>query len=344
MKIKGLAFILVILLGYCNAALSFNIWYEDNNLGKPDGTPVDFKEKFIHPESFLSATKYINVYMMHAEALNNIDDKFLLAYIVPFLTKNDIKLAVDVGGATFTQLNNRDKLFNREINLFIKLKKLGVKVDYISMQSILSKTPKGKVDYPLSMRIEDAVSYSNAVIKEYPQVKIGIIDALPSHGQDYKKPYLQLKEALSNVGVSLSFIHLDMPYEIPREKVKNITWQTIKEVENYVKNDLGISFGLITTSIKAGKLSDQLFHYSVLSSLKCYSAVGGNPNDWVITSWFKNPKRTIPDNQIGNVFPAMKTVKEFGETLDNLISQNKLKNESQSLHGILTTNECALKN
>jgi hypothetical protein len=244
-----------------------------------------------------------------------------------YLEKNNIKLAINAGGATWAQAGARGKVATNELGLLKRLQGLGVKVDYMSLQSVLSKPLKAdgqKVDYPMSMRIEGIVKYSKAVRAIYPQVEIGIIDALPSHGKDYQQTYRQLKDALTHEGLELSYIHLDMPFEHIKEQQHGITWQMVRGVEQYVEDELRVKFGLLATSSKGGHSSSKAYHHAVMAALKCYSGADGTPHDFIIASWFPYPEKTIPETAMGDDYPTMRTVKEFGRQLD-LIEKNEAR-------------------
>lgn len=305
----------------CTTLAAPLLWYEDNNLGRAGGMPSDFIEKFHHPETFREASRHIRVYMIRANVLNKLDDAFLTALLDPYLRKYNIKLAIDAPGATWAQVPGRDRGFRMNIQLLERLKRLGMDVHYISLQSVLSKplVRGGKtIDYPLSKRIEDVVAFATAVRPIYPRAQIGIIDALPSHGKDYKRPYRLLQEAVSREGVNLSYIHVDMPFEIPRERQLGVTWQTLREVERYVEEELGLQFGFFTTSLTGGNISSRAFHERVMNGLECYTGAAGTPRDWVIASWFPNPRNTIPENATGDDYPAMRTVLAFGRRLEEM--------------------------
>ena len=321
MLIKSAILGFVIVAASALPSQAVEVWYEDNNLGKGGGMPTDFVEKFRQPESFSQATKYIRVYMVRAQVMEAMDDQFLKTSFNQYLKNNNVKLAIDAGGATWAQGKGRGKVAANELGLLERLQGLGVKVDYMSLQSVLSKPFKAdgqKVDYPMSMRIEGIVKYSKAVRAIYPQVEIGIIDALPSHGKEYQQPYRQLKNALTREGLELSYVHLDMPFELIKEQKHGITWQRVREVERYVEDELRVKFGLLATSRKGGHSSSKAYHHSVMAALMCYAGVDGTPHDFIIASWFPYPEKTIPETATGDDYPTMRTVKEFGQQLDQI--------------------------
>jgi len=303
------------------AATAADIWYEDNNLGRANGMPPDFASKFSQPESFSQASQYLRVYMVRTNVLDAMSDEFLAGSFHPYLTKNNIKLAIDAAGATWMQASGRKILADREIRLLQRLRRLGMQVDYVSLQSVLSKPlviDGVTVDYPMSKRIKDAVTYAKSVRKIYPQAQTGIIDAIPSHVEDYRQPYLLLKNAMAKGGGALSYIHLDMPFDIPREQLLGITWPQARAVESYVEEVLGIRFGFMTTSAKGGRASSKAFHERVLAAQECYLGAGGTPTDFIIASWFPFPQATIPETATGDDYPAMRTVLEYGRQLDRI--------------------------
>lgn len=322
------------------AAAAADIWYEDNNLGKPGGMPPDFASKFGQTESFNQASQYLRVYMVRTNVLDAMDDEFLAGLFHPYLTRNNIKLALDAAGATWMQASGRKTVTSREIRLLERLKRLGMQVDYVSLQSVLSKPlviDGVTVDYPMSKRIKDTVTYAKSVRKIYPQAQFGIIDALPSHGKDYRQPYLMLRDAMAAEKMALSYIHLDMPFDIPREQSLGITWQLVRDVESYVEDFLGLRFGLLTTSSKGGRISSKVFHERVLAAQECYSGVGGSPGDLIIASWFPSPQTTIPETATGDDYPAMRTVLEFGRQLVRIGKKGEQAIDQHSWRALCTT-------
>jgi hypothetical protein len=299
------------------AATAAEIWYEDNNLGKAAGTPADFIEKFRRPDTFKEATRHIRVYLVRGVVLDRTDDAFLRDLLGPYLQQNNIKLAINSGGANWIQHPGRRRILERELNVLNRLKKLGIEVHYLSLQSVLSK-PVGRqdkrVDYPTEKRIADVITYTRLAREIFPKVEIGIIDALPSHAKDFRQPYRELRDALAQDGAKLAYVHLDMPFELPREGRRGITWEKVREVEDYVES-LGMRFGFFTTSRQGGNVSSKAFHERVMAALECFAGAGGTPGDLIIASWFRYPDKTIPETAGGDDYPAMRTVLEYGRRL-----------------------------
>ena len=303
------------------------IWYEDNNLGRAAQMPADFIEKFHKPETFAQATKHMDVYLLRANVLQKMDDAFFTQLLLPYLEKNKIKLAINAGGATWLDTTaRRQKVFESDLALYERIKRLGGRVDYISLQSILSKPRRaaGKgseiVDFSLDERIAGAVTYASASLKIFPDAAIGIIDALPSKGMDYKEPYRKLDQAMKDAGLRLAYIHLDLSFDGARKARYGTCWKEVREIERYLEDDLNVQFGLFVKSRRAGQTSSKAFREAAITMMQCYAGLGGSPREYIFASWFKYPEKTIPENATGDDYPMMRILLELGETLQ-LIEQ-----------------------
>ncbi len=166
----------------------------------------------------------------------------------------------------------------------------------------------------MQQRIEDVVEYAKTARERLPDVEIGIIDALPTKGLDYRDPYGRLAAALSEEDPELKFVHLDCPYEHPQEGAR-ITWEGVKEVESFVKTDIGARFDFICTSRTGGEASDEAWNDNVLDAPRQYASVGGSPDEYVVMSWFPHPGSTIPESAGPGRFPDAKTVLSFAREL-----------------------------
>ncbi len=297
------------------------LWYEDNNTGTAGGMPPDFMEKFYRPHLWAQAREAIDVYYIRATTLlnaeNGLDDPFLENHFVPVLEESNVEIALDAGGASFLRARPAGAArIEREIALIEKLKAMGGRVGYIALQSVLSKPLRIKgqvVEYPMQQRIQDVVEYAKIARRQLPEAEIGIIDALPSKGQDYQVPYGELAAALGD-DLKLDFVHLDCPYEVAQEGV-SITWDGIKQVESFVKRDIVARFGLVSTSRTGGETSDEMWNDNVLDVSRQYAMVNGNPDEYVIMSWFPHPSSSIPEETGPGSFPDMKTVLSFAQNL-----------------------------
>jgi hypothetical protein len=331
MKKTFLAFAVLIASLQSSSSNAADIWYEDNNLGTNTEMPVDFVDKFRHPESFQQATHYIKVYLLRAPWLEKMDDDFFTNLLIPYLQKNNIKLALNSAGAIWYGAKPiAERRFKADLALLNRLKQLGVRVDYISMQSILSKplrrSGKGSeiLEFPMERRVAGAVAFTRAAREIYPDVLFGLIDALPGKGLEYKDAYRQLADALRTAGIKLAYVHIDLSLESVKSERRGLTWSSLLDTEAYVEEKIGAQFGIFTTSRRAGQTSSRAFHDAALDTLYCYSGAGGTPRNYVIASWFRYPERTIPDAAKGDDYPMMRTVLDFGHELDQLQNSGKM--------------------
>jgi hypothetical protein len=292
-------------------------------MGTAGGMPADFKEKFLQPETWEHAREAIDVYYIRSSTLlkpeNDLDDSFLENSFVPVLEESNVEIALDAVGANFlrSQRSSGTTRINREVALIEKLEAMGGQVGYVALQSVLSKPLRVKgqaVEYPMQQRIQDVVEYAKIARERFPDVKIGIIDALPTKGRDYQDPYGQLAVALGEAGLTIDFIHLDCPYEHPQGGTK-ITWEGVKEAETFVKEDIGARFGLICTSRTGGEDSDEAWNENVLDVPRRYAKVFGHPDEYAVMSWFPHPSSSIPESAASGRYSDMKTVLSFAQEL-----------------------------
>lgn len=271
------------------AAQHARLWYEDNNQGHAGGRPPDFLAKFGAP-GWDAAGQRMDVYMLRLNIIDDLDDAFLTGVLQPFLARTGTALAVDATGATWLQLNGREHHLQVELSQLRRLRDLGLAVDYISLQSPLSKAPPDGEDYPMDKRIEDVLTYAGAVRGIFPGAEIGVIGALATHGGDWLDAYADLL----GHGV-VGYIHLDCPYE---HIGVELGWPDICDIEAAVRR-LGAEFGLLITTKEGGGESNEAWQAGVLASLDGCIDSGGAPRDYVIASWFPYPDRTLP------VIPAL---------------------------------------
>lgn len=283
-------------------------WYEDNNQGVAGGFPDDFERMFTNPDSWKELRSKIGVYYIRGNSLAALVKKygedFIKNKFVKVLARDGIVLAID----------NPDS----NDNAVPLLKRCGANVGYIALQSTLSKIPmpEYKKDGPrlVAERVDQAVSTITALKKQYPGIKVGLIDATPTKGWDYATPYRELSRRLAANGTPLDFIHLDCPEELPTAG-KNITWDKVFEVEDFVKNELKIPFGFICTSASGGRTSDAEFYNNVMQIPEHYR--GHRPDQFIMMSWFPHPEHAIPENPPPGQFTMTKTALDLFKALSS---------------------------
>jgi hypothetical protein len=86
-------------------------------------------------------------------------------------------------------------------------------------------------------------------------------------------------------------------------------------VENFVRRDVAARFGLISTSRRGGETSDEAWSDYVLDVPRRYAKANGNPDEYVVMSWFAHPSSSIPEDAESGRFPDTKTVLAFAQQL-----------------------------
>lgn len=105
---------------------------------------------------------------------------------------------------------------------------LGELLDHMEgAQEVATGVTQEFPEYKAMAEAVDSATEMAAMARErLPDVEIGIIDALPTKGRDYRDPYGQLAAALGEDGLELGFLHLDCPYQHPQQGVW-ITWEGV---------------------------------------------------------------------------------------------------------------------
>jgi hypothetical protein len=293
------------------------LWIQDNNMGNAGGLPPDFHELFTkRTAEWAQARHYIGVYLLRSTALrrpaNRLDDAFLRDHFLPGLRSWGIDLALDVVGAMGVGCSHQKRtVMQAEAEQIARIAGLGGRVVAVSLQSVLSK-PAPDVcsgygrDAAYAERITDIVRYMAFMKERFPQIAVGLVDAMVAKGWDYAPVYRDLKAALSAAGLALDFLHLDFPAEAATPG-----WTNARAAEDLIRGELGIRFGLLYTSNTAGRSSDAAFHDAVMAAYRDLRDAGGRPDDLILTSWHAYPSRDLPENDPAG-FPFMKDVLEFG--------------------------------
>ena len=328
--------------GKANAIIDVKgkMWYEDNNLRVAAGYPSDMVYKFsTAPESWQYARDNMSVYMIRSNTIRKHPEVFtddFLQTMVNVLKQSDVAWAIDSTSSTWLNYNYHIKIEDcqTEMDLIKKIQKMGGTVSHVLLQSVLSKPKRDSnrniVDYPMENRIKDCRDYADLMAQNglWGTVKLGIIDALPTKNKPYQSPYSDVKNALTADGYDLHTVLLDVPCEFPTQQLNGMSWNKVKEVENYVKNTLDCEFILSCVSRDGGMTSARLYHNTVLGILDQYEPVGGNPDGFCLMAWFPHPKfsvpetapdadPSVPDSQCEENYPMHKTQKMFAEKLLN---------------------------
>ena len=84
----------------------------------------------------------------------------------------------------------------------------------------------------------------------------------------------------------------------------------VRAAEDFIRNGLGVRFGLIYVSKEAGRTANQAFYANVLEAYRAFRAAGGRPDDLVLTSWYPHPTVGLSEDSADD-YPMMKLVLDF---------------------------------
>jgi len=290
------------------------LWMEDNNGGNAGGLPADFVRRFEDPVTWQVALRTIDTFYVRESSLRNtqnlISQEVLQNKIAPVLNAAQTNVAIDSGAATFLNRRSREQAMSVDVLLSSHFQWLdlmiqaGLRVKTISLQSVLSKTVTGDrewADYSISDRISDVIEYSARLKSRFPNIQVGIIDALPTHKRNWTSIYDQLSASMRQRGLSLDHIHLDMPVDYINT-IQRFSWQDVFNIQQYVKQEVGAKFGLMLTSRNGGGISNEKWATESIQGLFDYQTMIrqlGNPNDQpdriIISSWYEFPDRSVPE-------------------------------------------------
>jgi hypothetical protein len=238
--------------------------------------------------------------------------------MIPILHASNIKIALNVNGANWSQCSEkRAGIIYEDAKIIDRIIAAGGNVSYLTMQSTLSKTEGGNSEslnnclpYPDSKRIQDITRYITYMKQRYPAMQFGLTDADATKGNDYKNSLRKLRDELALQNLKLDYIEMDnIAKFLDKNSVKDL-----KEVEQVVRDELGIRFGLVYTANKFTTHSNQEYYDSVMSDFTAYQKAGGTPGFYMVTSWFAYPEHFLPDNGADS-YTLMRTAADIGERI-----------------------------
>ena len=291
-----------------------SLWIQPPHHGGAGRLAPDFFEMFTtRTDEWAEARAFVDVWVVRVTSLLGKDiplrDAFLRESFLPTLQAWGVALAVNVTGATSAQCADHPRRLSAEVTAIERLLDLGARISYLSLQSPLSKVSESCPAYGketgYDLRITDIVNYVSTMTERFPGIKIGLVDAMPAKGWAYQDVYLHLQDALTERGLRLAFIHLDFPMESASPG-----WVNVREVENFVRGELGVPFGLIYVSKVGGATSNVAFRDNVLAAYRAYRAAGGRPDHLELTSWYAFPTSMLPEDDEATA-PFMNLVRDF---------------------------------
>ncbi len=309
------------------------LWMEDNNLGFAGGMPADFIQRFENTESWARSLRAIDTLMIRENSWRNVDGVTRAEVqnkISPVLDASQVDVAVDTGAATWLHRRMQNNSLTASQTLqphFDWLQTLiddGLQVKTVTLQSVLSKTAPGDAhwqDYSMEARLDDVVTYSELLRQRFPHLDVGIVDALPTHGRDWRTHYRELDNRLDAIGIQLDHVHLDMPVDFVGPAPKSYQWSDVIEIQRFVKEDLSTEFGFMLTSSGGGNSSARQWREASIAGLADYgtalqqSATVSQPDRIIVAAWFPNPASSVPENQYVETNVGGTIVRERVESL-----------------------------
>ena len=290
------------------------LWVQPPNYGGAGGLAPDFFEMFTtRGDEWATGRGFVAVWVVRVTSLLGKDvpliDAFLRESFLPKLHAWGVALALNVTGATHAQCSGQPSRLRAEVTVIEHLLDLGARISYLSLQSPLSKVSDSCSAYGketgYDLRIADIVRYVGHMTERFPGIEIGLVDAMPAKGWDYQNVYLRLRDQLTDRGLRLAFIHLDFPMESASPG-----WANVREVEDFVRGELRVPFGLIYVSKVGGETSNVAFRDNVLAAYPAYRAAGGCPDHLELTSWYAFPTANLPEDD-EETAPFMNLVRDF---------------------------------
>jgi hypothetical protein len=270
-------------------------WFEDNNLGSTHGIPKDFVARYApdRMEAWRRARETMDVFMIPASiytthVLRNpgLKARFAKAHA-------NTPICVDDTSAVWAHYLHAKPTYAGGLFAVRHMKKLGLNVQYVALQSVLDKPTPDRGFHSMTNRVRDVVEYVRRAKREWPNLKVGLIDAMPSHKRDWRTAYRMLHRALTREKLSLDFLLLDMPMQWAQAPGG---WNTLFQVKAFVKNTLRWRFGWSVTLGKPGATSNSRYRTQLLAGLREYQARGGGADFLTVMSWSPQPERSTPDS------------------------------------------------
>jgi len=290
---------LILLLCLMTATVTANErWYQDTNRRVAGGLPHDFYSRMSNPD-FKNIICKADVYYFRLSSVKKVKDK-ALRQLAGILKSCNVKTALDDGTVAWAHGRQKKPQFKVSIKTIKRLRRLGFDVQYIGMQSVLSKPSKKFPQYKnfknMLPRYLDILSYYQKVGKKFPHIKIGLIDALPAKLPDLlvRQNYKTVVNELKRRGFKLSFIHLDLPVSYPRKRIRGNSWSSIAALSKYIQNDLKTKFGVFLVSNLGGKKSGQQATKNVRHGLQNLLRAGVRADSYISSSWYKYPQFSMP--------------------------------------------------
>ena len=261
---------------------------------------LHFPRLFTNPEQWNKGLNLLDTFVFSIESRSGVwEDAFLKNKVLPLLNARHINIALDSGNATWLTCRKGQGLRNlqTELDSIKRFYEIGGSVSHIWMQSSLSKPVIQHLrpncpSYNIDQRIADILQYMKAIHREYPNIKIGLIDNPTTHitrhnaglGDSYQTIYVKLMDTLKANGETLDFILEDTSSELAEGTISPgiMEYPQILALENFVRRELNIKFGLILTSYDVST-SYETYAKRVIRQARTYKQIGGRPDFYLVS-------------------------------------------------------------
>ena len=294
--------LLATFLLFLSLTANAELWYQPNNVGVAGGLPVDFSQSVNSPNQWNEALKNIDVYYLRLSSARKANPADLVK-LAQILKRYNIKTAIDTPSATWANCRNgRD--YSRDILNIQELISVGFDVQYIGLQSVLSKPYKNNDgmcnEYRTTLssniipRYIDLLTYFQQVQPQFPNIKIGLIDALIAKESYYKIAYRDIANGLVHRGYKLGFVHIDLPIKYYPTQV---SYSQLTDLSRYLTS-LNVSQGMFVVSSIGGRGGVIEASNRKVEGLLKLLRNGVNYTDWISGAWYPHPAKSLPDSDL----------------------------------------------
>jgi hypothetical protein len=293
------------------------VWFVPNMGGvTSDGRaflpPEDARKLFEPGAPWPTAEAAIQVFEFYVGNVAGIYD-LPIAQAVQALKEANIAIAVEVGGQREWWSCKGERMAQVELEQLAPIRRAGGQIRYLALDSFFGQTLASGPSPCRYTTVEQAAAqlliYIKAIRKEYPDVKIGLIEPVPWYsvgsfptqpgGENLGDLPQVLDKALAVLkqgGETIDFFHADSPYDVTERLPGVQGWAKLKALQDFVRSR-GMRFGLIYNSDRAGQTSDELFFRETLLAKAKFAQAGGDPDDIILQSWYWYPRQWLPEDQ-----------------------------------------------
>ena len=280
-----------------------NVMFLSNGKMVTSGPGKQWRELFSDPEGWKETRSRIDVlgYWSHHFNAQFSDEE--MARWLPMIAKWGLKMGFEVaafrpayktGRASYQWMQHDLERFNR----------WGGKLYAIALDGpgeILTR------DYKASYKeaARETATFYALTRNTYPGIRIGVVEAYPAAGFDHGLWLDELQAALGAMNQpGPDFLRLDINVEhiVLGGKIFPASWQGVKKLEAAC-HQRRIAFSLIVNDALISKFhhplvaDDMAYYMQAMGKAYDYTAVGGQPDQWVLESWEGAPARSTPETE-----------------------------------------------